>query len=169
MHNKDIRETNIHTVAKLLDMTKDGVQKLFEKGMPRLGHGKYNAYECTKWYINKVKSASNGRETKTGRQVELLELQIKEKQIDIEEREGDLLNREETCQFLNEVFVSLRSSILGSIPRIALEVDKDKPEFVQSLVEREFRKMLNDAATKVMELQEAKRVNKKDQKKKKGR
>jgi phage terminase Nu1 subunit (DNA packaging protein) len=156
-------------IAELLGITERAVTKLVDEGMPKRSRGKFSWRECVQWYIEKLKKKNNGRNTRIEKQNELLDLQIKEKQIDILEREGQSLFLEDTCRFLEEVFVSLRSHLLGMTAKISLKIDAERAAEIDNILQTEIRKGLNAASEKIAKMEEPKKKSKKELRKRRNK
>lgn len=161
---KDI--VNGKQLSELFNITERAISDLVEEGMPKRTRGKYSIKECVQWYVEKLKTRNNGRASKIEKQNQLLDLQIKEKRIDILEREGKSLFLEDTCRFLEEVFVSLRSHFLGMTAKIALKIDANRAAQIDNILQTEIRKGLSAAAEKISGLEKPKARSKKEVRKK---
>jgi hypothetical protein len=51
----DAKYATSKQIGDLLNVTQYDIKKLVKAGMPKLGQNKFNAVECTRWYINYLK------------------------------------------------------------------------------------------------------------------
>jgi len=118
-------------LAKLWNVTVRYINRLVkERGMPRTGRGKYDANECTHWYLDFIKKGADDEHRDLMRREELREARNENElhEINLAKKRGEVVRIDDVEYILTPAFSSIRSNFLGFKKRAVQETGNKELE-----------------------------------------
>ena len=147
---------SVNEIASFCGITARRVQQLVKEGMPQEGRGKYNFAAGVRWYIsylqeqNKLQGSGTSNKDLKDTREQYLDIQRQSAELDLKQKIGELVDREETQIAVNEAMVIIATQMDGIGGRFANELaDIDDPAQIRILLLNETRRIRGAAADRL--------------------
>jgi hypothetical protein len=153
----------LEQVARVLNLTPRRVQQLVKvEGMPKVTRGEYDLVKCVHWYIatltRRMEEARRGSsETESQARARYIAAIADLKQMDVQERKGEVVRIEATMNVISPILQSIRSIILSMPRRISVLVsptELGERLQIESMVDAYVRNMLEEISTIPVKLED---------------
>ena len=119
-----MRPNSVEKVAHELKLTTRRVRQLVEIGMPRNARGKYDLYQCVKWYARHVQESMRRREFSRGKERErLTKVKADLGELELAEKRGQLIPVSYYRELVTTLCTSIRQRFLILPSRIAPQLE----------------------------------------------
>lgn len=128
---------NNTAMAKILGV---GVQQLLQyrtDGMPTLAKSKYDVAECVRWQVSRGKD-------KTSLTQEELKLKIRSREIDIQEREGKLIEHETVVQTVSTMVIVFKQTMQTLPRKLATRLVGQTANEIEAIIAADVRTALQE-------------------------